>query len=241
MNKIRVRDVMTTLVVSFDPKDPIHEAAVRLARNSVSGGPVVENGKVIGVVSEADLIAAAMPPAPVDRGATILDVLTVVGTAKPHHHHHHGKTVGDVMSPFVIDIGPDEPIWSAALRMESKGVKRLPVVDKDGSLVGIISRADLIGALARRDEDIAADVIESIGDLGDETISELDVRSVNGVVTLTGLVDRRTTSQIAVRVAARVMGVVEVIDRLRYEWDDSHVEPADVLGDPWAVGPLVKG
>ena len=240
VNNIRVRDVMTTLVVSFDRKDPIHEAAVRLARNSVSGGPVLEDGKVIGIVSEADLIAAAMPPAPVDRGASVLDALTVVGTARPRAHHH-GKTVGDVMSPFVVDIGPDEPIWAAALKMEGKGVKRLPVVEEDGTLLGIISRADLVTALARRDADIAQDVSEAIADVGEEYISGINVRCHEGVVTLSGKVDRRTTAGIAVRLARRVMGVVEVVDRLEYDWDDSHIEPPGVIGDPWAVGPLVKG
>jgi CBS domain-containing protein len=228
------------LVVSFDPKDPIHDAAVRLARNGVSGGPVLERGKVLGVVSEADLIAAARPPAHVDRGASIVDALTIVASAKSRSHHR-GKTVGEVMSTFVVDIGPDEPIWAAALKMERKGVKRLPVVDEEGFLLGIVSRADLITALARRDADILRDVTDAIHDLGEETITDFEVRCADGVVTLAGILDRRTTARIAVRLAARVTGVVEVIDGLHYEWDDTHVKLPVVVEHPWASGPLVKG
>jgi CBS domain-containing protein len=240
MNNIKVKDLMTTLVVSFDPKEPIHEAAGRLANNGVSGGPVLDGGKVVGVISEADLILASTPPAHVDRGVSVFDVLTIAGSAKPRHHEH-GKTVGDVMSLVVVDIGPEESIWSAARRMEVKAVKRLPVVDEDGNLLGIISRADLVGALARRDSDIAEDVADAIQDLGVETVADLDIRSNNGVVTLVGRVDRRTTAEIAVRLASRVMGVIEVLDRLRYDWDDTHLKPRAVVRSPWAEGSLVRG
>ena len=239
MNNIKVKDLMTTLVVSFDPKEPIHEAAGRLAKNGISGGPVLDGGKVVGVISEADLIWALTPPAPVDRGVSVFDVLTIVGSGK--HPPQHGKTVGEVMSLFVVDIGPEESIWSAARKMEVKGVKRLPVVDEHGDLLGIISRADLVTALARRDSDIARDVSDAIHDLGEETIGDLDVRCTNGVVTLVGQVDRRTTARIAVRLASRVMGVVEVLDRLGYDWDDAHLKPRAVVRGPWAEGSLVRG
>lgn len=219
MHDVRVRDVMTSLVVSMQPDEAIHQAAARLARNRISGGPVLKDGKVVGVVSEADLIRAVMPPVHIDHGSSVLDVLGLLVRTKPKEHEH-GKTVGEVMNPIVISIGPDESIWSAASVMELRGVKRLPVVDEEGYLLGIISRADLIKTMARKDKEIVEDVLDAIAILGEETITDLDVSVENGVVRLSGTADRLSTKDIAAHMAAKVAGVVEVVDRLGFEIDD---------------------
>jgi CBS domain-containing protein len=225
MADTRVKDVMTHLVVMLYPTDTIHEAAKRLARNRISGAPVVEAGKVVGVVSEADLIHAVVPPIPVDRGASILDVLTVMGRARPRAHDH-GKKVADVMSPIVIQVGPEMSIWQAAAIMERTGVKRLPVVDDEDYLLGIISRADLVKAMAKDDDQIAADVVDAIKILGAETVDGLQVEVAEGVATLRGAADRKSTYEIAVKLASRTPGVVEVIDRLNFKRDDTKIRPA---------------
>lgn len=225
MADIKVSDVMTHLVVMLYPTDTLHEAAKRLARNRISGAPVVEGGKVVGIVSESDLIHAVLPPVPVDRGASILDVLSVIGRARPRAHEH-GKTVGDVMSTIVIQVFPDTSMWKAASIMERQGVKRLPVVDSEGYLLGIVSRADLVKAMAKDDKEIAADVVEAIKVLGEETIDSLEVEVADGVATVGGIADRKSTHELAIKLASRTPGVVEVIDRMRFDHDDTKFKVA---------------
>lgn len=231
MHDVKVKDVMTSLVVTLRKDDSVHEAATRLARSDVSGGPVLEDGRVIGVVSEADLIRAVLPPVHVDHGGSILDMLSILTRAQPRQHPH-GKTVGEVMNPIPICIAPDESIWSAALMMERRGVKRLPVVDEEGLLLGIISRADLVKTMARSDETLKEDVISAILILGDETIHDLEVEVGDGVATIEGTADRRSTHESAVRLASSVPGVIEVIDRMDHVQDDQKHPHAKVKIDP---------
>ena len=139
MSDVRVNDVMTRLVVALNPSDSMHHAAHKLSLNHISGAPVVEEGRVVGIVSESDLIHAVMPPVTVDRGTSVMDVLTVLASAKPRRHAH-GKTVADAMNPLVIQVSPSTSIWKAASIMERQGVNRLPVVDNEDKLLGIVSR-----------------------------------------------------------------------------------------------------
>ena len=231
MADIRVRDVMTHLVVMLYPTDSVHQAAQRLARNHISGAPVVEDGKVIGFVSESDLIHAVMPPLPIDRGGSVLDFLSLVGRARPSTHQH-GKTVAEVMSSMVIQISPEASIWKAASVMERRGVKRLPVVDEEQYLLGIVSRADLVRAMAKDDAEIAADVIEAIRVLGQEMVDGLEVEVDEGVATITGTADRKSTRELAAKLAARTPGVVEVLDRMSFETDDTKVKIGTHNRDP---------
>lgn len=215
-----VQDVMTHLAVMLYPNETIYEAVRRLARNGISGAPVVEAGKVVGIVSESDLIHALMPPTRHDRGASVLDVLSAIGRAQPRTHHGK-KTVADVMSTIVFEVAPASSIWKAASIMERKGIKRLPVVDDDGYLVGIISRADVVKAMARDDEELRAEVIETIGVLGEDTVDGLEVTVDEGVATITGHADRKSTRALALELTSRTPGIVRVIDDLDHANDDS--------------------
>lgn len=233
MFDVKVKDVMTTLVVTMKSEDPIHEAASRLARNRISGGPVVRDGVVVGVVSEADLIRAVMPPVPIDRKASALEAIGLLFRAKPLVQAH-GKTVADVMNPTVISIGPDESIWTAATIMDHRGVKRLPVVDHEGFLLGIITRADLVQAMARSDGEIRADVEDVVEMVGSDTVRDLDVQVDDGVVRLSGSTDRSSTHGLIVKLASHVPGVIEVVDRLEHVSDDTkhphqpvHIDPRE--------------
>ena len=248
MNEIKVRDVMTHLVVMAYERDPLQKLAGRLVRNRISGVPVVRDGKVVGVVSEIDIAQALVLPANVDHGVETADALSLLLRARPDANKHL-RTVADVMSTPAVTIGPDESLFSAARVMDRRGVKRLPVVDDDGYLVGIISRGDLVRAMTRSDRDIREDVTEAISILGPENFEDLDIRAADGVLSLYGSCDRRSTRDIAVDIARRVTGVSEVVDRLEFDTDDSSLRPvrnqigARDIGsaDPWAVGPLVKG
>jgi predicted transcriptional regulator len=116
-----VKEVMTHLVVSFRPQEPIEEIARRLLTNRISGAPVVSAGRVVGIVSEAD----------VARATTWADA-----------------SVHDVMTREVVTIAPDVPVGEAAVLMDRHSVRRLPVVDPDGYLCGVIARADVVRSLA---------------------------------------------------------------------------------------------
>lgn len=126
MTTALVRDVMTNLVVSFRPDDPIEEAVRKLLSNRISGGPVVSAGVVVGVVSEAD-------------------VARVLRTAAPGSVP---RVVADVMTRDVVTVGPDASVGEAAILMDRHSVRRLPVVDGDGYLCGVMARADVVRALA---------------------------------------------------------------------------------------------
>lgn len=221
MADVKVKDVMTNLVVMLYPEDTVHDAARRLARNGISGAPVVEAGKIVGVVSEADLIHAVMPPGRVDRGMSVLDILSVVATARPRAHRH-GIMISDVMTSIVFTIGPEDSIWKAANVMETRGVKRLPVIDEEDYVIGIVSRADVVKAMAHDDARIRQEVLGAISVLGDDVIDGLDAEVEEGVVTLLGAADRRSTHELAIKLAGRSPGVVEVVDYMSYELDDHH-------------------
>jgi CBS domain-containing protein len=239
MSDKRVQDVMTHLVVTMQPDDSIHDCAAALARNHVSGAPVVKDGKVVGMISEADLLMAVFPPTPVHRRLSVLDLFSIVGRERPLHPAS-GKTVGEAMTHSVISVRPADSIWKAAGVMDRYGIKRLPVTDDDDNLLGIVTRADLVRAMGREDAVIAADVRDAVEVLGPDVFEDLDATCSDGIVTLAGTADRRSTKDIAIKIAGRVPGVIALKDRLDYVVDDRGIDPAPVHGDPWAVGPLVK-
>lgn len=219
MDRFKVDQIMTRLVVVLSRDETVHDAAAKLAANGISGAPVVEDGQVIGMVSESDILHA-VPPA-TKRRRSILEYLVNSRNLKPMHPSW-GPLVGDIMSSIVIfQVEPGTSIWEAAHLMDSRGVKRLPVIDHDGKLVGIVSRADIIRALGRPDETIRDDVIATLGVLGPEVFRDLEVEVHQGVAELRGDADRKSTKHIAVRLARRVPGVLEVRDELTFMADDS--------------------
>ncbi|MEA2453220.1 MAG: hypothetical protein QOG04_1930 [Actinomycetota bacterium] len=244
MNKDRVKDVMTSLVVMVYPNDSIQQVAGRLIRNHISGAPVVKDGKVLGVISESDIVQALMGPANVDKGLATTHVLSLILRTIPTEHKHV-RLVGDVMSTSVVTVGPEDSLFRAAQLLDRHGIKRLPVVDADGYLLGILSRGDLIRAMTRSDAEILTDVRETLAVLGDDVFEDLSITADDGVVVLGGTADRLSTRNIAIDLASRVVGVVEVADRLDFTVDDTSMKnlanlSADRQGrDPWAVGPLV--
>lgn len=246
MKQLKVNEVMTHLVVTFRPDDPIADVATRMLRNRISGGPVVEEGKLVGIVSEADLVQAYLPPALIDPGPLPMDPLVFLLRGR-YPRHVHNRRVGDVMTRDVVTISPDATVWEAASLIERHGVRRLPVVDAEGLVVGIVARADLVRAMNRDDASISRDVQAAIEVLGRESFVGLNIETSAGVVTIQATADRKSTRDLALRIAVDVPGVLEVIDELEWEWDDSGIKPVrnpraphEVGRDPWAVGPLVK-
>jgi CBS domain-containing protein len=234
MSDKRVKDVMTHLVVTAHPEDSVHDIAGALARNAISGAPVVKDGRVVGVITEADLLVAVSPPVPVSRRLTVLDFISMIGRAKPMKDPR-AASVGDAMTHSVITIRPTDSIWKAAAMMDRFGVKRLPVTDEDDALLGILSRADLVRAMGRDDAEIAAEVRSAVEVLGPDVFEDLETTCVDGVVTLAGMADRRSTRDIAVRIAMRVAGVTAIKDRLDYITDDDKISLPPRHDNPWAA------
>lgn len=138
--KVAVSDVMTKDVISVKKSADIHEAAQLLSENNISGLPVVdEENHVVGIVTEADILYMAG----IDRGHTFKDILRhFIGEPTPKRKI--GDTVGDIMASPAITAKPDTDIRAVAGILDEKRIKRLPVVDDENKLVGIISRANIV-------------------------------------------------------------------------------------------------
>jgi len=143
MVEIPVSDLMTRDVVTIDPGADLKEAARRLSGLRISGMPVVDaEDRVLGIISEADILSLAG----VKKGHTFKDVLRhVLGAPLPVRKK--GNTVGEVMSSPAITTGPDRDIRAVAAILDEKRIKRLPVVDEEERLIGVIARADIVRAM----------------------------------------------------------------------------------------------
>jgi len=204
----RVRDVMTTTVVTVDRITPYKEIARLLAEHRISGMPVLTMGRhVAGVVSEADLLTAR------DRNAG-------AGARRPRwlagRRQHRAFVASQLMTSPAITIHPDATLAAAARLINVHHLRRLPVVDPDGKLIGIVSRRDLLSVFLRPDAEIAHQAREILAEVlpGDPVGIEVAVH--NGVVTLTGepeLAADVDLIQVAVRLTWDVDGVVDVIDK----------------------------
>jgi CBS-domain-containing membrane protein len=142
---VLVRDIMTKDVVKVKWDTNLQEAARRLSGLRISGMPVVDDAnRVIGVISEADILSLAG----VKRGHTFKDILRHV-LGEPLPGRKKGNTVGDVMSSPAITTGPDTDIREVAAILDDRRIKRLPVVDTEGKLAGIVSREDIVRMMGK--------------------------------------------------------------------------------------------
>ena len=143
--KITVEDVMTRRVVTARTDSDIRDVSALLSENRISGLPVVdERGHVVGVVSEADLLSLAG----MERGHSFKDIVKhILGESVPRRKQ--GSRVGEIMSSPALTTRPETDIRDVAKILESKGIKRLPVVDEENRLVGIVSRGDIVRAMSR--------------------------------------------------------------------------------------------
>lgn len=204
-SEYRVSDVMTRTVVALAAGATFKDIVRTVEVQRISALPVLDTGnRVVGVVSEADLLrkeefrdsvpdrgARARPPAGLEKARAV--------------------TAADLMTSPAVTVRPDATLAQAARAMARHGVKRLPVVDGDGVLKGIVSRSDLLRVFLRSDRDIAEEVRREVV-LGrfPDPIESVGVEVHEGVVTLTGRVRDLSVVPLAVRLVRSVEGVVDV-------------------------------
>ncbi|MFF5924242.1 CBS domain-containing protein [Streptomyces flavochromogenes] len=195
MKHMKVGGLMTDEVVSAVPAASFREVAKMLAEHDISGVPVVdEDDHVVGVVSESDLLA------------------------------RHELTARELMNTPAVTIHAEETVADAARLMVRRGVERLPVVDEEERLVGIVTRRDLLCVYLRPDAEIRRRIREDVlTDAMDLPADAVDVHVLDGVVTLGGGVRRRSQALMLVGLAERVDGVVAVVDRLSFHEDDTRL------------------
>lgn len=211
--KVRVSDVMSTEVITIGPDTPLKDAAVSMARHRVSGLPVVEGSSLIGIVTESDFVARLAED---DSG-----LMAIVFRRDPPELT---GTVRQAMTPNPHTIEPHQSVVAAARLMTRHAVKRLPVVDSNRVLVGIVSRADLMSVFARPDDEIAADVrAHGVHTLLGE--GEVEVAVSDGVVRLGGKVGTLTEKRMLEEFARQVAGVVRVDSELEASLDDTRLPP----------------
>ncbi|GGO00825.1 hypothetical protein GCM10010116_01330 [Microbispora rosea subsp. aerata] len=192
-----VREIMTTPVVTVRRTATIKQAVRLLYEQNITAAPVVdESGRMVGIVSEMDLLCGEFGSNP--RAFLRPEALPTGRTP---------ALVEEVMTPRVGTVGEDADLMDVVELMVTTGVKSVPVV-RDGELVGIVSRRDLMGLLAHGDERVRDDVLEALRDCAETASFSAAVR--DGVVELYGPGDERS-ARIAEMVARTVPGVADVV------------------------------
>lgn len=219
---VKVRDAMTDAArtITVSPETTLKQVADLMVEHRISGLPVVDaDGRVLGVVTEADFVTG-------ETGGTGGEGMLARARALARPASVAiARTAGEAMNSPAVTIGPDEAVMHAAGRIAERGVNRLPVVDEDGKLLGIIARADVVRSFARSDEEIAHEVREDIRRILGLGPDAVQVSVVHGEVHLSGQVDTDANAKLAAFFATRVTGVVGVHSDLRAPDDEEPVRP----------------
>ena len=218
---MQAKDVMTTPVVSVAEQTRVHEVVRLLLDHRISAVPVLDRDeRVIGMVSEGDLLLG--PEAVGGKQAWWLSVLMLGGTLD--YERIHSSTAGDVMNRPVVTVEEDTPLTEIARVLERRHIKRVPVV-KDGKLVGIVSRANLLHGLANdiieqhepgaaADRAVRVGVVNALRQESPLTSLLINVTVKDGVVTLWGVVDNDSQRDAAEQAAMSISGVTSVENNL---------------------------
>jgi CBS domain-containing protein len=217
---MKARDVMTTPVIAATPDTPVRDVAQLLLDKRISGLPIVQGDRVVGILSESDLlrrVEAGTEP----RRSKWLETLIDPSIQAADFAQSRGVLARDVMSRDVIWVDSDSDLREIARVFEQRRIKRVPVLE-NGKLVGIISRANLLRALmvyspparadARSDQEIQEQIRDRLGDEAWLDFSRLNIVVTDGVVHLWGTLksdEQRRALDVAVR---GIPGVTDVQD-----------------------------
>jgi CBS domain-containing protein len=210
---VKIRDVMTTDIVSVKPSTPLKDVAELLLDYRISGVPVVDElGALVGVVSEADFVAKE---AGVDEQRSSWVSWLTGGSQEDRHSEAlvAARTAGEAMTSPVVTIGPEHPLSDAARRMTEFRINRLPVTEH-GRLIGIVTRADIVRAYARSDDELltaARDALRAVDGLRVDAVRD-------GIVTLSGSVASEALYRAVHRIVLHLDGVVAIDDQ-QVSWE----------------------
>ncbi|MFF5651387.1 CBS domain-containing protein [Streptomyces collinus] len=230
MQHDKVGSVMTMDVVRVLYDTSFEEVARLQADHRIGGLPVVDDDdRVIGVVSASDLVAhRAAAPYP-HRTSRRLG-LRRLSPFRRRAAEVTGPTAGRLMSAPPVTAYAEDTIDEAARTMARRGVKRLPVLDEEDRLVGLVTRRDLLQVFLRPDADIRDEVIDEVlVRVLWLTPHSIEVSVTEGAVTLTGRLERRSETEIALAMARRTDGVVAVVDELTWHLDDTRLRSDEQL------------
>lgn len=213
-----VKDVMTTTLITLSPDNSVRQAAKLMADRHISGVPVVDDhGRVLGVISEGDLIRRTE----LSSGASGLTAEMGLGADERANAFvkRCAWRVSDVMTPGPVTIDEDAPLFRVAGLMQERGIKRIPVL-RDGKLIGIVSRADLLQIIysakpddtAVGDEAIRRSILVRISENTGLEGSDLSVTVADGIVHFWGNVETAACRRAARIVAEGVRGVRGVVE-----------------------------
>lgn len=220
---MQVRDVMTTDVVTVSPASTVAEIAKLLLERRISGAPVVDDdGALLGIVSEGDLVRRAEIDTETRR-SWWLALFTSPEEKQARYVKEHGRTAEQVMTRKVLSTSEDAALGEVAGLLERHGVKRLPVM-RDGKVVGVVSRANILQGLAsappppsgdrKDDREIREAVMRAFADEAGIAGEMINVVVRDGVVQLWGTAANDTAERAAVVAAEGVLGVRSVESRL---------------------------
>jgi len=218
---MQIQDIMTQYVISVDPDDTVARAVRLMLQEHISGLPVIEkSGQLVGVVTEGDFLRRAETGTQRIRPRW-LEFIAGPGRIADEYVHTHSRKVRDVMTPEPLTIGEDASLADAVSLMEKRRVKRLPVV-RDGKVVGIVSRANLLRALvsaaieptpARADDKtIREHIVAELKAAKWAPVAMIDVVVKDGVVDLWGTITDERERQALIVVAENTPGVKRVND-----------------------------
>ncbi|MCZ7462026.1 CBS domain-containing protein [Streptomyces sp. WMMC940] len=220
MKHSKVGSLMVGEVVSVVPSTPFKEVAKQLAEHDISGLPVLdEDDRVVGVVSETDLLARQ---AAAGSGAGPAVHASWYGAGGLPGGDRDAPTAGRLMSTPAVTVHAEDTIAEAARTMLRRGVERMPVVDEEDRLVGIVTRRDLLQVFLRPDPEIRLQVVEEVlvGALG-LAPDAIDVHVVDGRVTLEGRLEAAGQIPVLVKLTEQMDGVVAVSQHLAAPSDGS--------------------
>jgi CBS domain-containing protein len=223
---MKAADLMTRGVLSVGPHDSARKAAELMLRYGVTGFPVLDQGKLVGIITQGDFLRRAETgTAPDHAGPNAVPDNADAGPLAGAYAHAHGRTVAEIMSREVVTVSPEAPLSEVVDLMARHHVSRLPVVGDRGGVIGILSRVDLLHAF------LVATPKEPSAPLDDEAITErlkteferqpwipagtVTCSVEGGVVVLKGTI-RDPRQRNALRIAAEnIPGVKQIVDELR--------------------------